>query len=147
MTSAENDRPTEAMRAAAARVARFMQTRADADLTGVFIEASADFVTIVENFPPHVFAGPDAVAAWARGFRAHARDLSDLVWTFGPAQDFRVEGDRAFFTLPTRWTGQASGRRFSERGGWAFLLAREAGDWRVAAYAWAVTSFRWIDPA
>ncbi|MCB9947546.1 MAG: hypothetical protein H6842_06940 [Rhodospirillaceae bacterium] len=137
--------PTAEMIAAAARIARFMRTRADADLAGAFAE-DAGGVTIIENFAPHVFAGPAAVADWACGFRAHARDLHDLDWRFGAAQDFRTDGTRAFFTLPTEWTGRAGARRFAEQGGWAFVLVRQADGWRVAAYAWAVTAFRWVGP-
>lgn len=144
--------PTEDMLAAAARVARFMQSRDDADLAGVFADATETGVTIIENFAPHIFTGPDAVARWARGFRDHASGLSDLQFRFGTAQDFSISDGRAFFTLPTRWSGRAAengseaSRRFVERGGWAFVLVREEVAWRVAGYGWAVTSFRWLKP-
>ena len=50
------------------------------------------------------------------------------------------DGDRAFFVLPTTWTGKAHGRSFSEEGGWAFVLEETYGRWRILSYAWAVTS-------
>ena len=145
--------PTEDMLAVAARVARFMQTRDDADLVGVFADCTEYGVTIIENFAPHIFTGPDAVERWARGFREHASGLCDLQFRFGSAQDFSISDGRAFFTLPTRWSGRAAGngseasRRFIERGGWAFVLAGREAPWRVAGYGWAVTSFRWLEPA
>jgi hypothetical protein len=99
-------------------------------------------VTIVENFDPYVFEGETATERWWRGFRAHAVSgkLGHLRAAFGAAQDFEQSGDRSFFTLPTRWTGIAGGRPFVERGGWAFVLVREAGTWRIRSYAWAVTA-------
>ena len=64
--------PEPEMLAAAARIARFMETLDDGALEGVF----ADHVTIIENFAPHIFSGDGAVARWAAGFRAHAwRDV------------------------------------------------------------------------
>lgn len=118
----------------------FMRTLDARDLAGVF----ADDVVIVENFAPFVFRGPDAVAAWRSGFAGHARDggLADLVIRFGRAQDFSQDGDRAFFTLPAKWTGTSQGRGFDEDGGWAFVLDRQGARWRVACYAWVVTAVR-----
>jgi hypothetical protein len=98
-------------------------------------------VTILENFAPHLFAGPDAVRRWAAQMRDHASTLSDMQHSFGPAQDFIRNGDegRVFFSLPTHWRGLSHGRRFEEDGGWAFLLEQQNGAWRVRSYAWAVT--------
>ncbi len=102
---------------------------------------SSERVTIVENFAPYVFEGENVPERWWRAFRTHALagKLSDLRAAFGAAQDYEHSGERAFFTLPTRWTGISEGHRFLERGGWVFVLVRESGDWRIRSYAWAVT--------
>jgi hypothetical protein len=117
-------------------IARFIVTRDEAALAGVFADRD---VTIVENFAPHVFAGPDAVANWQEGMGAHLNEVSGLEHRFGPACDFSRTGPLAFFTLPTEWKGLARGRRFQERGGWAFVLVELGAEWRVKSYAWAVT--------
>jgi len=133
-----DEMPNAGMMAAVARLARFMITRAEADLFDVF---AAGGVVIVENFAPYVFHGPLAVRDWAAGFREHASTLSELKPTFGAPQDFSDDGERVFFSLPTRWTGLSRGRRFDEEGGWSFVLVRDGSDWRVQAYGWAVTSY------
>jgi hypothetical protein len=117
-------------------IARFIATRDDAALAGVFADRE---VTIIENFPPHLFTGPGAVAAWLEGMRAHLGGVSELEHSFGPACDFSRTGPLAFFTLPTAWKGLARGRRFREDGGWAFVLVEVGAAWRVLSYAWAVT--------
>ncbi len=131
--------PDSNMIAAVGRLVRFMLSRAESDLFDVF---ARDSVVIVENFAPFVFHGPAAVRDWATGFRAHAANLAELKPSFGAPQDFSDEGERVYFSLPTRWTGFSSGRRFSEDGGWSFVLIRDGKDWRVQAYGWAVTDYR-----
>jgi hypothetical protein len=126
------------MMAAVEKVARFMATGDDAHLQHAFADSN---VTIIENFAPYVFQGPDAVQQWARLFKAHATGLANLQVSFGEAHDFSVDGDLAYFSLPTTWTGTTKGRKFSEDGGWAFVLVRHDASWRVQNYGWAVTRY------
>jgi hypothetical protein len=126
------------MLAAAGRLARFLETRDETLLEGAFARSG---VVIVENFAPFVFEGPHAVAAWTTGMQAHLADIAQLRCELGPAQDFSQDGDVAYFSLPTTWRGAARGRPFVETGGWSFVLTRQAGDWRVRAYGWAVNGY------
>lgn len=130
--------PDETMMARVHEVAAFMRTLDDSHIAHSF---AAD-VTILENFAPYIFRGPNAVADWMEGFRGHAEGLSDLAVSFGAAQDYSSDGATAFFTLPTQWTGRAHTRAFAEDGGWSFVLHREGGEWRIAAYGWSVTAMR-----
>ncbi len=132
--------PDDAMMVPVRAVADFMATLDDAHLEGVF----GNDVIIIENFAPYVFRGPDAVARWRVGFRAHAETLADLKAAFGPPQDFSRDGDRAYFVLPTAWTGRTRGKAFAEDGAWAFVLAEDGPRWRMVSYAWAVTAFRFV---
>jgi hypothetical protein len=117
-------------------IARFIATKDDTVLADVFAEHD---VAIFENFAPHFFAGPHAVATWTKAMRAHLEGLSGLQHSFGAACDVSRSDQLVFFTLPTEWTGIAHGRRFRERGGWAFALIEDGVRWRVRNYAWAVT--------
>ena len=133
--------PDEAMMRPVERIARFMATLDMAHLESAFVDEG---VTIFENFAPHVFAGADAVARWSELFGAHASGLSDLKHSFGPAQDFHLDGSIAYFALPTTWSGFSGGRAFRETGGWSFVLTRQTAEWRVKAYGWTVTSYEKI---
>jgi hypothetical protein len=130
------EQPDPAMLAAAERVANFIET-GDASLPGRSF-ADGD-VTILENMPPHLFVGPNAVATWSKAMREHLQGVTGLRHMFGRAQDFRRTGDEVFFSLPTTWRGVDHGTAFVEHGGWAFLLRRQGGAWRVRSYGWAVT--------
>jgi hypothetical protein len=126
--------PDEAMLTPVRRLAHFMATLDDSFLTDVF----ADDLTIVENFAPYLFRGVGAAQTWRAGFRDHAQTLSDLVPEFEAAQEFSRTGETIYFVLPTRWSGKSQGRPFAETGAWSFILTLRAGEWRIAAYAWAV---------
>jgi hypothetical protein len=131
--------PTKDMLALPDAVARSMATGDDDGLEHAF---AAEGIVIIENFPPFLFTGLDAFERWRDGFRAHAarNGLSDLEHRFGEPQDFARDGERAYFVLPTTWTGLTHGRPFSEDGGWAFVLDQSTGAWKIRSYAWAVTA-------
>jgi hypothetical protein len=127
--------PPATMMAPVEKIAHFIATGDDADLS-----AFADRgVVIVENFAPYLFEGPGAVQRWANGMRIHTAATDALQHSFGPAIDFSTDGDRAYFSLPTHWTGRAGSTPFSEDGGWSFVLVRQKSEWRVLSYGWAVT--------
>ncbi len=133
--------PDAAMMAAPQALARFLETVDERLLDGVF---STGEVTILENFPPHVFQGQAGLAQWRGIMTGHAGGIGDLKHAFGPTQDFALTDETVHFTLPTQWTGVRDGRRFVEHGGWTFVQAREADGWRIRSYGWAVTSFEWV---
>lgn len=130
--------PDDSMMQPVHRLVSFMRTLDATALADTFVAEPV----ILENFSPYVFRGPNALTLWASGFRGHARELADLVATFGPAQDFDRTGDRVYFVLPTTWRGTSKGRPFVEEGGWSFVLKENSPDWRIEAYAWAVTALR-----
>ncbi len=136
--------PDDAMMAVPHAIARFIAMGDEASVQDVFSDVGT---TIIENFSPFLFAGPNAVDAWVLGMRDHAEGLEDLRYSFGDPQDFSVFGDQAFFTLPTTWQGTVNGVPFYEEGGWAFLLVREGDGWRLRSYGWAVTHMAVLDDA
>ena len=142
--SAENappiaDQPDAGMIAAAERVAAIIECGVVASARSAFTDRD---VTIIENFPPFVFEGAGAVERWSEGMRAHVAGDTALRHAFGPAQDFSRSGGEVFFSLPTTWRGRgvADGKPFVEHGGWAFVLIKQRGRWRVRDYGWAVTA-------
>jgi hypothetical protein len=131
------ERPDAEIMAPIERIVRFMETLDSRFLDDAFAGAE---VVLIENFPPYVFEGGDAVARWAKGFAEHAKNISELRHSFGDPQDFRRDGELAFLSLPTTWQGKVGASSFIETGGWAFVLVKNARGWRVRNYGWAVTS-------
>lgn len=133
-----NPQPSPAMMAPVRALAACM---AHSLPTGCVLPFAQTDVVISENFAPYVFRGADAVEQWRTGFLAHlaAGGDANLDVRFGPAQDFSRSGTLAYFSLPTTWTGIASGYRFRETGGWSFVVVETPEGFRIASYAWAVT--------
>jgi hypothetical protein len=133
------DAPSAAMLAPVEALVAFMAKLPQRQHATMFARRG---VTILENYPPYLFTGPDAVARWEQGFRKHIADERDaeLKVEFGPAEDFAVTGERAYFSLPTTWTGRAGGKAFEEHGAWSFVLERAGQGWRILGYGWGVTS-------
>ena len=130
-----SEQPDAKMIAAARRVARYIETLDRTLPARIFASGN---VTIVENFPPYLFEGPLAVGALAKEMRAHLAGITKLRRSFGPAHDFSRSGDQVYFSLPTTWHGIIRGKPFTESGGWAFVLTKQKGVWRVRGYGWAV---------
>ena len=119
------------------KIARFIET-GDESLLLAFANKG---VVIIENFAPHLFEGEDAVKRWSQKILSWHKPPSDLVLKhrFGTHQDLRVQDNLAFVSLSTHWTISENGDSFEEDGGWAFVLVKEDGEWRVRSYGWAVT--------
>ncbi len=116
------------------KVARFLETGDESYL----VAFAKKGVVIIENFEPHIFEGEDAVVRWSKVIKSwHTKQLN-LVHTFGEYHDLNVDEDLAFVSLATNWTGLRGGNPFQEDGGWAFVLVKEEGEWKVKGYGWAV---------
>lgn len=140
VTQVSMDAPDSAMMAAPEALARFLETGDAAPLDDAF---SSGDITILENFPPHVFNGQSGLTEWKALMARHVGAIEQLRHSFGSPQDFSVTGDTVHFTLPTRWRGVRDGNPFNELGGWSFVQVREADCWRIRSYGWAVVEFAW----
>ena len=121
------------------KVARFIET-GDETFLSAFAKKG---VVIIENFPPHLFQGDDAVERWSQKIISWHEPPSDLVLkhSFGTVQDLRVDEEEglAFLSMATHWVITEGDDGFEEDGGWAFVLVKEDDEWRVRSYGWAVT--------
>jgi hypothetical protein len=136
--------PTAAMMVPVRALVRFMSDLPKDEHASVFAGAG---VCIVENFAPFLFCGADAARAWEAGFRAHSadEDLAELSVHFEAAHDFSQSGTRAYFSLPTTWTGRTHGKTFEEHGAWAFVVEHHGGAWRILGYGWGVSAYTEAD--
>jgi hypothetical protein len=119
------------------KIARFIETGDELFLTAFAKKG----VVIIENFEPHIFEGKDAVERWSKVIKSwHTKPLK-LVHTFGEIHDLNVNEDLAFVSIATHWSGLQDDHLFEEDGGWAFVLVKEEGEWKVKGYGWSVIHY------
>ncbi|WP_395311336.1 nuclear transport factor 2 family protein [Mycobacterium sp. AMU20-3851] len=105
-------------------------------MTGAFCPDGA----ILDGMAPHLWVGPTAAADWYRDVMAESAHLgaSDYHVTLGEPRHHDVSGDHAYVVAPATMTFDLDGKRRTQTGAvFTVALRRLAGNWRVAAWAWA----------
>lgn len=93
--------------------------------------------TVIDSFPPYVWQGPKAIAAWWSDYESltKAQGLADIVFRFEP-RHVDVVGDRAYVVGDGRVDYRIATGQLRDRATWMFCLARIDGAWRFTAWAW-----------
>jgi len=96
--------------------------------------------TIIDEFTPHHWSGPDALANWAADFGKDAakhgdRDPKLTIVKFGRVV---LDADHAYAVVPTDFTFTRKGTPMMEHGTITYALDHTANGWRIAgwAYSW-----------
>ncbi len=97
-------------------------------------------VSILDEFPPHVWYGPTACADWWKALLAYEEmsGITDGVAKLGPPWAVDVSGDRAYFVGPTVYTYKQHGKPVQEpRAVFTVALRRTDAGWRITSWAWS----------
>jgi hypothetical protein len=99
----------------------------------------ADPVSIVDDFPPHIWHGATACADWANQFAAFdkSQGISGDVVTLGRPLHADVSGDRAYCVFPAVYRYVQRGKHVLEHALFTTAMQRTAGRWRITGWAWA----------
>ncbi len=95
--------------------------------------------TILDDFPPHVWQGPNACAKWYESFRAFAakNTITEPVIALGKAQHVDITGDMAYVVIPTTLDFKKDGKPVHQTGIITLKMHKSATAWQFAAWAWA----------
>jgi len=96
-------------------------------------------ITIVDEFAPHIWTGPDAAHQWADAYDKHAQatGVTDGVVTYGEPTRTEVEGDVAYVIMPTVYRYKEHGQPMREEGQMTAVLQREGPAWKIRAWTWS----------
>ena len=96
-------------------------------------------VSILDEFPPHVWHGPTACADWWKGLLAYneKRRITDETATLGKAWTVDVNGDRAYFVAPMTYTYKQNGKSVKESASFAVALKRTQAGWHITSWAYS----------
>ena len=98
-----------------------------------------DETTIIDDFPPHLWAGPRATARWYRDMAAWATGYGISNWSVTleePRHEIASEGN-GYVVVPfvCRWVDDGAQ---DQRSGDLALALRDAPEgWRISAFTWA----------
>lgn len=121
----------------AAPIRQFIDSFNKADMTAAAATHTADAV-IIDEPAPHLWSGPGAFNAWgvALGKDSAARGRSGESVAIGAATREEVAGDSAYVIVPATYAFKEKGVSMREVAQMTFVLKREAGDWKIAGWAW-----------
>jgi len=122
-----------------APVRQFIDGFNTGNVQSAFAAYATGSITIVDEFAPHIWTGPDAAHQWADAYDKHAQatGVTDGKVTYGKPTRMEVDGDLAYVILPTVYLYKEHGKPLREEGRMTVVLNREAGAWKIRSWTWS----------
>lgn len=100
--------------------------------------ASTGNIAIIDEYAPYIWVGRHAGQDWAAAYDKHAQatGVTDGKVEYSPAVRQEVDGEAAYVVLPTVYNYKEHGKAMTERGHMTFVLHKEKGAWKIAAWTW-----------
>lgn len=95
-------------------------------------------IVIIDDAPPHVWAGPDAFERWSKALEAadQAAGITDDLETNGKPTRVIVNADRGYVVLPAHYTFKQKGAAMREEAQIVYTLQKGAGGWLITGWSW-----------
>jgi hypothetical protein len=96
-------------------------------------------VSILDEFPPHVWHGATACADWFKGEKAYNEKvgITDEDAPLGTPQTVEVNGDRAYFVAPMIYSYKQHGKPVKETATFTVALRRTPAGWRITGWTYS----------
>ena len=122
-----------------APVRQFIDGFNTGNVQSAFAAYATGSITIVDEFAPHLWTGPDAAHEWSDAYDKHARaaGVTEGSVTYGKPTRVELAGDFAYVILPTVYLYKEHGKPMREEGQMTAVLNREAGEWKIRSWTWS----------
>lgn len=96
-------------------------------------------ITLVDEFAPHIWSGPQAVQNWAADYDKHATatGVTEGKVTYGKTTRTEITGDLAYVVIPTVYLYKEKGKPLQEEGQITAVLHLEQNTWKIRSWTWA----------
>jgi hypothetical protein len=123
----------------AAPVRQFIDGFNSGDVQSAFAAYATGPITIVDEFAPHIWSGPNAAHEWADAYDNHAKatGVTDGKVTYGKPTRVEEVADAAYVVIPTVYLYKEHGKAIKEEGQVTAVLHRESGAWKIRAWIWS----------
>jgi hypothetical protein len=98
-------------------------------------------LSIIDDIPPHVWAGPNAFDSWSKALAAsdQVAGNTDGAVKLGKPAHVVVNADRGYVVVPAVYTFKAKGMAMREAAQIVVALQKGAGGWQISGWAWVGT--------
>lgn len=107
---------------------------------------NASFVTtgvsIIDDIPPHIWTGTNALQAWIKALTAISRkegDTDQSVTVGTPTREIS-DGARGYLVVPAMYLYNRRGKAQHEPAQMTFALQKVAGTWLITGWTWVGTT-------
>jgi ketosteroid isomerase-like protein len=95
-------------------------------------------VTIIDEFPPHIWQGAGAFTVWAGDLMKHdqAAGISDEAVKLGAVKREVVSGDTAYVIIAATYSYKQKGVTMAEPSQVTSAMKKTAQGWKIAGWTW-----------
>ena len=95
-------------------------------------------ITIIDEFAPHLWTGPNAAHEWADAYDKHAQasGVTDGKVTYSKPTRTEIEGDVAYVVMPTVYLYKEHDKPLREEGQMTVVLNRQSDAWKIRSWTW-----------
>lgn len=121
-----------------APIRQFIDGFNSGDTKSAYAAYASGSISIIDEFPPHLWAGTNAAHAWAADYNKHAAatGVSDGSVKYGDATRTEIEGDQAYVVIPTVYSYKVHGNPTQEEGQMTFVLLHGTSGWKIRGWTW-----------
>jgi hypothetical protein len=109
------------------------------DLKSAYATFATGDLTIVDEFAPNLWIGPQAPQQWAADYDRHAQafGVTDGKVTYGAPTRIEISSSSAHVILPTVYLYKEHGKPIQEEGSVTAVLRFEHGAWKMRGWTWS----------
>jgi len=121
-----------------APIHQFFDAFGKGDMAGATAAYAPVDLTIVDELPPYIWRGPDALKAWAAdlGKDDANRGLTEPAVTLGEVFRTEVTGDKAYVIIPAIFAYKEHGAPMHDPARMTFTLTHGDGGWKITSWTW-----------
>jgi hypothetical protein len=123
----------------AAPIRQFIDGFNTGNVQTAFAAYASGPITIVDEFAPHIWTGPNAAHDWADAYDKHAQatGVTDGKVTYSKPTRIVEDADVAYVVMPTLYLYNEHGKPLKEEGQVTAVLNRESGAWKIRGWTWS----------
>lgn len=119
-----------------AAVHQFFDNFSKGDMKAAAAAVSPDGMVIMDDIPPHVWSGPEALQAWGKSLAAAAGDMTAPSAKAGRPSSVIVDESTGYVVLPVAFTYKHKGVAMRQAAHMVYALRKTASGWQITGFTW-----------